>query len=89
MNTVIHFVNEYKFPFIRQNEYIIKGPDVLDAVPIGEAAIRTWIVTNRRGGVKAYYMDSFGYGELPGGVKQRQDMAELGKKDNDIYDSLC
>lgn len=34
------------------------------------------VVTNRGGEVKAYYVDSFGYAELPEFVKQRQDMME-------------
>ena len=34
------------------------------------------VVTNRGGEVKAFYVDSFGYAELPEFVKQRQDMME-------------
>ena len=51
------------------------------------------VVTNRGGEVKAYYVDSFGYAELPEFVEQRQEMAETtidGQKaemesENDLY----
>ena len=40
------------------------------------------VVTNRGGEVKAYYVDSYSYAELPEFVRQRQDMLELAAEEN-------